>query len=79
MTHTAALENITTTKLTEAIKAAISINEFEEGDVIDIDAAVEAIKAGDVEPWNEFAGDDLAEAFAMGVVMNDGPWWSSRK
>jgi hypothetical protein len=68
----------TTTELRDALAAAIRLNydafppEFE----IDAEAALAAILAGDVEPWVEYEGDNVAESLALACVMNDGPWWS---
>ena len=69
----------TTVELTEAINAAIQDNcdAFLSDHIIDAEVAVDAIKAGEVRPWLEYEGDDLAESLALAIVMNDGPWWTT--
>jgi len=48
------------------------------GKVVDADAALRAIRAGEVVPYFGERGESVTGglvALAMGVVMSDGPWW----
>jgi hypothetical protein len=48
------------------------------GKVVDADAALRAIRGGEVVPYFGERGESVTGglvALAMGVVMSDGPWW----
>jgi len=64
----------TETELREALFAAANNNCVADF-VLDIDDALASITLGDVQPWAEYEGSNLAESLAMACAMNEGSWW----
>lgn len=72
-------DGLTYGEVSKALSEAIAYNKsaFPAEYTIDSEAALNAIAGGSVKPWYEDGEFDrpLADALALGVVMNDGPWW----
>jgi hypothetical protein len=78
------ITNITRDEIIEQLKEVVSVNDhnfWEEAGTFDIDAAADAILAGQVQPdWNNDDDgirriDDEVMALAFGAFMSSGPWW----
>ena len=71
---------ITETELREAFRNIGSWNLVsDDGDCVDVDRAIEAILAGDVDPKaaesRRTFGMSRAERLVAAAILLDGPWW----